>query len=305
MSMQGRDFLKASDVTPAEMRAILDLAARVKADRSTLAGSLAGRSIALLFEKPSLRTKASFAVAASRLGIMPLTFQTEEIGLGTRESAKDVGRVLARYFDLIVHRTFAQSRLEELAEHCSVPVINALSDHEHPCQALADLLTLRLRFGSLDGLRVAWSGDGNNVCHSLMLAGALAGVQVAVATPEAHGPDPAVVERARALGGDIEIGHDPASAAARAHAVYTDAWASMGQEGDLERRLPIFAPFQVNAALMARARPDAILLHCLPAHRGQEVTDEVMDSAASAVYDQAENRLHAQFALLALLLGAA
>ena len=305
MSLKGRDFLRSSDLSPAEVAEVLDLAARAKADRSLLAGSCAGKSIALLFEKPSLRTKASFALAALRLGLQHVSFQTEEIGLGRRESVQDAARVLARYFDVIVHRTFEQAKLGELARHAPVPVINALSDEEHPCQALADLLTLKERFGALKGLRLAYLGDGNNVCHSLLVASALCGVEVAVASPPAHRPAPAVVEAARALGGIVDVGSDPAAAVAGAHAVYTDTWASMGQEGELDARLPTFEPYRVDGRLMAQARPGAIFLHCLPAHRGQEVTDEVMDSPASAIYDQAENRLYVHFALMALVLGKA
>jgi ornithine carbamoyltransferase len=304
-TLEGRDYLRCADFSPEETARVLDLAARVKADRSLLAGSLPGRSAALLFEKPSLRTKASFSVASMRLGIMPVSFQTEEIGLGKRESVQDAAKVLARYFDVIVHRTFAQARIEELALHASVPVVNALSDAEHPCQALADLMTMRERFGDLAKLRLAYLGDGNNVCSSLLIACALTGAEIAVATPPAHPPSAAVVAQARAIGGRVEVGTSAADAVRGAHAVYTDTWASMGQEGELDERLPTFAPYRVDAALMAKARPDAIFLHCLPAHRGQEVTDEVMDSPASVIYDQAENRAHVHVAMLALLLRAA
>lgn len=304
MSLEGRDFLRSSDLSAAETASVLELAAAAKRDRLLLDGALKGRSIALLFEKPSLRTKASFAVAATRLGLMNVSFQTEEIGLGKRESVRDAASVLSRYFDVIVHRTFEQGKLEELARHAPSPVINALSDEEHPCQALADLLTMRERFGRLDGLRLAWLGDGNNVCHSLLIACALTGVEMVVATPPAHPPAESVVAAARGLGGRVRLTHAASEAVEGAHAVYTDTWASMGQEDELDARLPVFAPYQVDAALMAKARPEAIFLHCLPAHRGQEVTDEVMDSPASAIYDQAENRLHVHFALLALILGA-
>ena len=303
MSLRGRDFLRSADLSPDECAEVLALAARCKADRSVLAGAHAGKSIALFFEKPSLRTKASFAVAALRLGLQHVTFQTEEIGLGQRESVQDGARVLARYFDLIVHRTFEQAKLVELAHHAPVPVINALSDEEHPCQALADLMTMQERFGTLKGLRLAYVGDGNNVCSSLMVASALTGVEIAVATPPGHRPSPAALDAARRLGGSVQWTSDPAEAVAGAHAVYTDTWASMGQEDELDARIPTFAPYRVDAALMARARPEAIFLHCLPAHRGQEVTDEVMDSAASAIYDQAENRLYVHLSLMALLLG--
>jgi ornithine carbamoyltransferase len=305
MSMKDRDFLRSADLSREELHAVLDLAARAKADRRLLAGSLAGGAVALLFEKPSLRTKASFAVAAQRLGLDVVSFAPDEIGLGSRESVADAARVLGRYFSLVVHRTFAQARVEELARYCPVPVINGLSDHEHPCQVLADLLTLRERFGRLEGLRLAWVGDGNNVCHSLMVACALSGVDIVVATPPGHQPDEHVVGAAMRLGGSVEIGDDPHRAVAGAHAVYTDTWTSMGQEEELAARAEAFAPYCVDEALLAEARADAILLHCLPAHRGQEITDEAMESPQSAVFDQAENRLHAHFALMALLLGAA
>lgn len=304
MSLTGRDFLRMGDLAPDELLRLLDLAARAKGDRTVLAGALSGGSVALLFEKPSLRTKASFGVAAMRLGLMPLAFQTEEIGLGKRESVPDAARVLGRYFDLIVHRTFEQSRIDELADACPRPVVNALSDHEHPCQALADMLTLQERFGRLEGLRLAWVGDGNNVCHSVMMACAMTRVAITIATPEGHAPDPRVVAQALTINPAIELTHDPREAVRGANAVYTDAWASMGQENEIETRRVAFAPYRVDADLMSHAHRDAIFLHCLPAHRGDEVTDEVMESPASAIFDQAENRLHVHFALLALLLGA-
>ena len=303
-TLRGRDLLRTTDLDAAELEAILDLAARTKADRALLSGALSGRVMALLFEKPSLRTKSSFAAAAARLGMVTVSFGTEEIGLGSRESVSDGARVLGRYFDLLVHRTFGQARLDELATHCPVPVVNGLTDHEHPCQALADLMTLRERFGRLEGLRLAWIGDGNNVCHSLMLACALAGVGMAVATPEGHAPDPAVVTEALRLGGDLDLGLEPAAAAEGAHAVVTDTWISMGREEEAAARALAFAPFRVDASLMARARPDAVFLHCLPAHRGQEVTEDVFEGPSSAVFDEAENRMHVQLALMALLLGA-
>ena len=303
--MKGKDFLRISDVSADGLRSLLDLAARMKADRSHLAGSLAGRSIALLFEKPSLRTKASFSVGAVRLGMTAVSFASDEIGLGVRESLEDGARALGRFFDLLVYRTFEQQRLTELALHCPVPVVNGLTDHEHPCQALADFLTLRERLGKVEGARIAWIGDGNNVCHSLTVAAALLGARMAIATPPSRPPNASVIAQARALGGDVELGHDPHAAAAGADAIVTDTWTSMGREGEAELRRQEFAGFTVDAALMARARPGAVFLHCLPAHRGEEVTADVIESPASAVFDEAENRMHVQVALMARLLGAA
>jgi ornithine carbamoyltransferase len=297
-----RDYLRVADLTAEELARILELGERSKRDRSAFAGRLEGRTMALLFEKPSLRTKASFTVAAVRLGMSPVSFAPEEIGLGRRESLSDGARVLSRYFDVVVHRTFAQARVEELARWSTVPVVNGLTDHEHPCQALADLLTLKERFGRLEGLRIAWVGDGNNVCHSLAMACALAGVAMTAACPEGFEPDEAVIGEARSLGGAVEITRSAPQAVAGAHAVYTDTWTSMGSEAEAATRAERFSGHRVDAALFALARPDAIFLHCLPAHRGEEVDDAVIDSPRSAVFDQAENRLHAQLALMLLLL---
>src|SRR5436190_395782 len=305
MTMKGRDFRRVSDASATELESLLELAARLKGDRRRLAAALPGRCVALLFEKPSLRTKASFTVGAARLGMQAVSFTSEEIGLGTRESLADGARALARYFDVLVYRTFAQDRLAELAHHCPVPVVNGLTDHEHPCQALADFLTVREAFGKLTGLRLAYIGDGNNVCHSLLMAAALLGVEVHVATPGGHRPDAKVVDAARAAGGRVEVLDSPSRAVDGAHVVVTDTWTSMGHEAEAARRRESLSGFQVDAALMAKARPEAIFLHCLPAHRGEEVTDEVIESKASRVFDEAENRMHVQVALLAKLLGAA
>jgi len=303
-ALKGRDLLSSADLDRAETLAVLDLAARLKADRGLLTGSLRGRSLALLLEKPSLRTKASFLVGAARLGLAAVAFGREEVDLGRRESVADGSRVLARYFDVLVWRTFAQSRLEEMAEASPVPVVNALSDQEHPCQALADVLTLRERFGRLEGLVLAWVGDGNNVCHSLAHVAARTGMTLRVASPEGYAPAPEVVAAAVAAGGDVELAATPAEAVSGAHAVFTDTWVSMGQEQEAAERRVVFGAYQVDEKLMALARPDAAFLHCLPAHRGEEVTDAVMDGPSSAILDEAENRLHVQTALLALLLGA-
>jgi ornithine carbamoyltransferase len=292
-----------ADLAPAELSEVLDLAAAVKADPRRLAGAASGRAAALVFEKPSLRTKASFSVGCARLGMASTYFGAEEVGLGTREGIADAARMLARYFDVVVHRTFGHERVVELAAAADVPVVNGLSAFEHPCQALADALTLMERFGSVEGLRIAWIGDGNNVCHSLVAAATLLGASVAVATPAEHEPDEAVVREAVVRGGAVEVLRDPALAVEGAHAVSTDTWVSMGQEAEGAARREAFRGYTVDAELMARARPDAVFLHCLPAHRGEEVTDEVLDSPASLVLAQAENRLHVQQALLALLLG--
>ena len=302
--MKGRDFLRILELSEEEFTEILDLADRLADEPKALDRSPSGDSVALVFEKPSLRTKSSFSVAAWRLGLLPVSFAPEEVGLGERETIADAARNLDRFFAAIVHRTFAQARIEELAEHASVPVVNALSDDEHPCQALADLLTLRRHFGRLEGLRLAWIGDGNNVLHSLAGACALAGVELVAATPESAQPDAEVMARARERArAPIEWTESPAEAVAGAHAVYTDTWISMGQEKEAAARRALFADYCVDADLMGRAREDAVFLHCLPAHRGEEVTDEVMDSPASLIFEQAGHRLTAQQALLARLLG--
>ena len=266
---------------------------------------LAGRSVAMLFEKPSLRTRVTFDVGITLLGGHAVYLGPEEVGIGRRETATDVGRNLSRWVDAVVLRTFAHDTLLELAGAASVPVVNALSDHEHPCQALADLLTLRQHLGSLRGRTLAFVGDGNNVCHSLLLAGSLAGLHVRIATPRGYEPDPAVVraaiEAAGAGGGSVVVGTDAPEAVRGADAVYTDAWTSMGAESEADLRRLRFAGFRVDAALLADA-PDALVMHCLPAHRGEEITDEVLDGPSSVVLDQAENRLYVQQALLVELL---
>ena len=308
------DFLRVDDATPDELTAILDLADELKEDRARRFSSFAtqvrddlrGKTVALVFEKPSTRTRVSFQVAVHELGGHPLPLSSAELQLGRGETVADTGRVLSRYVNGIVVRTFGQDRLTELADAADVPVVNALTDLAHPCQALADLQTLREEFGELAGRTLAYIGDGNNVAHSLLIAGAMTGLNVRVGHPEGYAPEQAVVARARELAADtgatIETMTDPAAAVADADAVYTDVWASMGQEDEASARVAAFRDFQVTAALMADAAPHAIFLHCLPAHRGEEVTAEVIDGPASRVFDQAENRLHAQKALLATLL---
>lgn len=304
-----RDYLSVDDLEPAEILHLLDLAERLKADRDLHRDALRHRTVALIFEKASTRTRVSFEVAVDQLGGRPTTLSATDLQLGRGETIEDTGRVLSRYVDAIVLRTFEQERLEALAGAATVPVINALSDFEHPCQALADLLTIQERSGPLAGRVLAYVGDGNNVAHSLLLAGAKTGMTVRVAAPTGFEPIPQIVQRASEIaeetGGSVEVLADPQSAVKGARVLYTDAWASMGQEEESEERSLVFRPYQVNGALVDTAEPDAIVLHCLPAHRGLEITDEVIDGPHSAVWDQAENRLHAQKALLLMLFGAA
>jgi ornithine carbamoyltransferase len=286
------------DLTPESLRAVLDLAHEVKRTPARFSKSLAGRYLTLLFEKPSLRTRLTFELAIKQLGGDAVS----SIGpIGDREPVKDVARNLDRWTHGIVARVFSHTTIEELARWSKVPVINALSDLYHPCQALADVQTMEERFGKLDGLKLAYVGDGNNVAHSLMLTAGRLGMHVAIAAPENYQPDPAIVAEA-SRHTEITITTDPAQAVKGAHAVYTDVWASMGQENEAAARARIFAPYQVNEELFAQALPEAIFLHCLPAKRGLEVTDAVMESPRSAIFDEAENRLHAQKALLLMLL---
>jgi ornithine carbamoyltransferase len=306
--MGKRDFLSIESVTPSEIGMLLDRAGAMKANRSP-SQALHGTSIAMIFEKPSTRTRVSFEVAISELGATPLVLSASELQLGRGETIEDTGRVLSRYVHGVVVRTFGQDRLERLAASTSIPVVNALSDLEHPCQALADVMTVREHFGALKGLKLAYVGDGNNVAHSLLLAGAATGMHIAVATPPGYEPIRQIVQRAEevagAAGGTIDVSTDAASAVKGADAVYTDVWASMGQEDEAAERKLIFARFQLNATLLAAAKPEAIVLHCLPAHRGEEISADVLDGPQSAVWDQAENRLHVQKALLEWLLGGA
>ncbi|HEY2603762.1 MAG TPA: ornithine carbamoyltransferase [Thermoleophilaceae bacterium] len=295
-----RHFLTGEELTADELTALLDRADFLKGDRWASA-QLAGRSVALVFEKPSTRTRISFEVGVRELGGNPLVLREGEMQLSRGESPRDTALVLSRFVHAIAVRTGPDALLEELASYSSVPVINMLTAGHHPCQALADLQTLRERFGTLEGLKLAYVGDGNNVANSLMLLGSKAGVKVAVATPPELAPDPAVVERA----GGVLVTTDPAEVADGAHALYTDVWVSMGDEGDAERLRSLLGPYRLDEELLARARPDAIVLHCLPAHPGEEITAGLLYGERSAVWDQAENRLHAQKALLELLLGSA
>jgi len=305
--MKSRDLISIHDLAREEVHEILDVAARVKQDPGRWGGALRARTLAMIFEKPSLRTRVSFETGMTQLGGHAIAIQGSEISLGKRESVADVARTLDGMVDGIMARTFSHQVLIDLAQHASVPVINGLSDHLHPCQALADFLTIRERLGRTEGIRLAWVGDGNNVAHSLMYAAAKLGAHVALATPAGFDPDPEVVVRARAdareTGARIVLTRDPGEAVRGADVVYTDTWASMGQEAEHAARVAALRPYQVNAALMRLADAGAIFMHCLPAHRDEEVTDEVIDSAASVVFPQAANRLHAQKAVLLLLLG--
>jgi ornithine carbamoyltransferase len=304
-----RHYLSVDDLTADELRAILDLSADLKADPSPFAQALGGRSIALIFEKPSTRTRVSFEVGVTQLGAHPVVLSSSELQLGRGETIQDTGRVLSRYVDAVVLRTFEQERLELLSSTATIPIVNALSDFEHPCQALADLLTMQEHLGELAGRVLAYFGDGNNVAHSLLLAGTKIGMTVRVATPPGFEPIPQVVHRAEEIaaetGGAVEITHDPEDAAIGAHALYTDVWTSMGQDLEADERALVFPAYQVTQKLVDLADPDVVVLHCLPAHRGQEITDEVIDGPRSVVWDQAENRLHTQKALLLRLFGVA
>jgi ornithine carbamoyltransferase len=308
LAPQAPGVLSATDLLEIGLGRLFTRAEALAADRHAgrRAPLLAGRQVALLFEKPSLRTRVTFDAGIQALGGHPIYLGPDEVGLGRRESAADVGRNLSRWVDAIVVRTFAHATLVELAEAASLPVVNALTDREHPCQALADIFTLRQHLGTLPGRRLAFVGDGNNVCHSLLLLGAGAGLDITVATPVGFEPMAAIVDQARALarrsGGSVEIGHDPARAVDGADAVYTDVWTSMGAEDNAAARRRRFAGFRVDAELLSHA-PDALVMHCLPAHRGEEISDEALDGPRSVVLDQAENRLYTQQALLVELLG--
>jgi len=300
-----RDFLAIESLSTEELLSVLDRAGKMKADRRP-SDVLAGRSIGMIFEKPSTRTRVSFEVGISELGGHAVVLSATELQLGRGETIEDTARVLSRYLHALVVRTFEQDRLERLARWGSIPVINALSDLMHPCQALADLQTVQEHFGRLEGLSLTYVGDGNNVAHSLMTGCALVGMNVTVATPPGYEPISQIVKRAEGIaagtGARVAVTTDAAAAAEGADVLYTDVWASMGQEREAEERKLIFAPYQVNAALVARAKPTAIVMHCLPAHRGEEVTDDVIEGPQSVVWDQAENRLHAQKALMEWLL---
>lgn len=302
-----RDLLSTHDLAPHEIHTLFNLTAMLKQRPADFRGVLTGKQMVMFFEKPSLRTRLTFEAGMDSLGGSTFFVDQTSSRIDARESLHDIAHNLERWIDIIVLRTFNHATVEDMAAHADVPVINALSDLEHPCQALADLFTLQEHFGDLSKVHFAYVGDGNNVAHSLLLAGAALGASVAIGTPCNHAPSPAIIEAAEALaeetGAAINIFTDPREAVAGADAVYTDVWASMGQEGEADSRSGIFAPYQVNAALMQDASPHALFMHCLPAHRGWEVTDEVIDSSNSVVFEQAENRLHIQKAILVWLLG--
>jgi len=301
-TMAHRHVVSLHDLAPSEIEYLLALARHLKADPLRYKETLVGKTLAMLFEKPSLRTRVTFEVGMGQLGGQAVYLGPQEVGLGKRESVKDVAQNLSRWVDVIMARVFSHQTLLELAEHASVPVINGLSDYEHPCQALGDYLTLLEHKGKLAGTTLAWVGDGNNVAHSLIYGAARLGVRMHIATPPGYEPDRSVLAEAKREGGVIETTSDPAAAVAGADAVYTDVWTSMGQEAEAEARTQIFRAYQVNSALMRAAGPQALFMHCLPAHRGEEVTDDVIDSSRSIVCDQSENRLHIQKAILIALL---
>ena len=302
-----KDFLSVADLTTEEVGRVFETAARLKAGRRTHGKPLAGKYLAMIFEKDSLRTRFTFDIGMRDLGGSAVFMDHRDARLGSRESLKDMARNLERWVDGIVARTYKQRALVELAQSCGIPVVNGLSNELHPCQAMTDFFTLTEKWGSVRGRRVAYVGDGNNTCHSLLIAGAKLGAAVTACTPEGYEPSTGVLEEARSIaldtGAEITVVHDPDAAVEGADAVYTDVWASMGAEDEIEERAGIFADYQVTDDLMARANEGAFFLHCLPAHRGAEVTAAVMDGPASIVYDNAENRLHVQKAILLHLMG--
>ncbi len=302
--MKGRNLLSLADLTVNELQTLLNLAHKLK--RGYMPRSAVNRVLGLLFYKASTRTRVSFSVAMYHLGGQVIDLNPQAMQVGRGEPIQDTARVLAGYLDAIAIRTFAQKDIEQFAEYADIPVINALSDLSHPCQVLADLLTMQEQFQKLEGLTLSYLGDGNNVAHSLLLGCALAGVNIRIATPPAYQPASSIVEQAKRLaqsGTEITLTDDAKAAVEGVEVIYTDVWASMGQEDLAAERLPVFQPFQVNEELVNLASPEAIILHCLPAHRGEEITEDVLESARSRVWQQAENRMHAQKALLASVLG--
>jgi ornithine carbamoyltransferase len=303
-SLKGRSFTRVADWSPAELLEVLDLAAELKRLQHAHEEHhlLPGRTLGMIFQKPSTRTRVSFEVGIYQLGGTGLYLSAGDLQLGRGETIRDTATVLSRYLDAIMIRTFAQSDVEELAEHASIPVINGLTDEAHPCQALADVMTIRERFDRFEGLKVAYLGDGNNVCASLMVACAKLGMDFIAATPPGYRPAEEAVRGAREAGGSVELTDDPRAAADGADVLYTDVWTSMGQDEERERRLRDLAGYGIDADLVERAHDQAIVLHCLPAHYGEEITEDVLYGPHSAVWDEAENRLHAQKALMALVI---
>jgi len=308
VDLRGRDLLRLHDFTPEEVSAILELAGELKEKQKWNVPHpyLQGKTLGMIFQKSSTRTRVSFEVAMYQLGGYPMFLSTNDLQLGRGETIADTARVLSRYLDGIMIRTYAQADVEELARHATIPVINGLTDLLHPCQILADLQTVKERKGDLAGLKLAYVGDGNNVCHSLLFGCAKVGMHISVASPDGYQPNEEIIRLAKQdatlTGSKMEILTDPVEAVKGADVVVTDVWASMGQEVEQAKRVHVFSPYQVNEKLVAHAKPDFIFLHCLPAHRGEEVAAEVIDGPNSAVWDEAENRLHAQKAVLTLLL---
>ncbi|MCS7254123.1 MAG: ornithine carbamoyltransferase [Armatimonadota bacterium] len=307
MGSRHRDFLSVTDLEAEEVETVFQWASEYKADtvKEGLKEPLLHRAVAILFEKPSLRTRVTFELAVKHLGGHPIVLTQAEVGIGTREAVKDIALNLERWVDMIVARVYRHETLEEMAHWAAIPVINALSDIEHPCQALADLFTLKERYGELTGRHLVFIGDGYNVAHSLMLLCAMLGVNVSVITPKGYEPKEEIFKRAvsiaSATGASVNVGNEPKDALKNADAIYTDVWVSMGQEQEAQRRKADFAPYQVNERLLELAPKHAIVMHCLPAHRGEEITDDVLDSDRCVALEQAENRLHTQKALLALI----
>ncbi|MBN1234902.1 MAG: ornithine carbamoyltransferase [Methanotrichaceae archaeon] len=297
------NLISISDLSKDDILRLLESAETFRVRRGGHGQPLLGKSLAMIFEKPSTRTRVSLEVAAAELGAHPLYLSASELQLGRGETVADTARVLSRYVHGITARVYSHNTVVQLAQHASVPVVNALSDWEHPLQILADLQTMRQRFCKLEGLRLAWVGDGNNVCNSLILASAILGMEITVASPPGYQPKAQIIEQAKRLGGLPSMVEEPADAARGADVLVTDTWVSMGDEAEEAERLRVFGKYQVNAALMGRAADGAIALHCLPAHRGQEITDEVMDGPQSAVFDEAENRMHTSKAVMAWLMG--
>lgn len=302
-ALQGRDVLGLADLSADEIHELLHLAIQLKTSQVNLR---CNKVLGLLFYKASTRTRVSFSVAMYQLGGQVIDLNPNVTQVGRGEPVVDTARVLDRYLDILAIRTFEQKELQTFADYAQIPIINALTDLEHPCQVLADLLTIQECFGSLAGVTVVYLGDGNNVAHSLMVGCALMGMNIRVATPSAYQPNSLIVDRAKqlAVNSEVTITDDPQAAVKGANVIYTDVWASMGQEASADARIPVFLPYQVNEHLLSLAAKDAIVLHCLPAHRGEEITDEVMEGSRSRIWDQAENRMHAQKALLVSLLGA-
>jgi len=302
-----RDLISVQDFSPEEIKSLFELTNIIKNRPADFRGALAGKQLVLFFEKASLRTRLTFEAGMASLGGTSFFMDQTRSRLHEREPLRDIAHNVERWVDAVVLRTYEHQTIVELAQHACIPVINALSDVEHPCQAFADFFTLQEKFGDLRQVRMAYVGDGNNVAHSLMLAAASLGSSISLATPAGYAPDPEVTAAARAIaattGAKVELTEDPCAAVSGADAIYTDVWTSMGQEEEASERNAIFAPYQVNEALMSMAAPHAVFLHCLPAHRGQEVTTGVIDSPCSVVFDQAENRMHVQKAILLLLLG--